>query len=118
MLTNRLLSRSRPEYEAWLTWSGFDPKDPPEPLAVLGVTEGIRQTDALEVFPRPLPDAQANYTTRDRKSVVEGKTVSVRVDLGGRRTIRKKKDARNDEREGHAIRTKQRRTTKTITNRQ
>lgn len=64
MLTNRLLSRSRPEYEAWLTWSGFDPKDPPEPLAVLGVTEGIRQTDALEVFPRPLPDAKGNYTTR------------------------------------------------------
>ncbi len=64
MLTNRLLSRSRPEYEAWLTWGGFDPKDPPEPLAVLGVTEGIRQTDALEVFARPLPDAQGNYTTR------------------------------------------------------
>src|SRR3546814_15952518 len=28
---------------------------------------------------------------RDRKSVVEGKSVSVRVDLGGRRTIKKKK---------------------------
>src|SRR3546814_11440910 len=27
----------------------------------------------------------------DRKSVVEGKSVSVRVDLGGRRTIKKKK---------------------------
>src|SRR3546814_15724914 len=27
----------------------------------------------------------------DRKSVVEGKSVSVRVELGGRRTIRKKK---------------------------
>src|SRR3546814_12886737 len=29
--------------------------------------------------------------TADRKSVVEGKSVSVRVDLGGRRTIKKKK---------------------------
>src|SRR3546814_11342586 len=27
----------------------------------------------------------------DRKSVVEGKSVSVRVDIGGRRTIKKKK---------------------------
>src|SRR3546814_11362296 len=30
-------------------------------------------------------------STRDRKSVVEGKSVSVRVDLGGRRIIKKKK---------------------------
>src|SRR3546814_13691293 len=29
--------------------------------------------------------------TRDRKSVVEGKSVSVRVDLGGRRILKKKK---------------------------
>lgn len=64
MLANRLLSRSRPEYEAWLTWSGFDPKNSPDPLAVLGVTEGIRQTDALEVFPMPIADAQGHYTTR------------------------------------------------------
>lgn len=64
MLTNRLLSRSRPEYDAWLTWSGFNPKNPPDPLAVLSVTEGIRQTDALEVFPRPIADPQGNYGTR------------------------------------------------------
>src|SRR3546814_12822696 len=31
---------------------------------------------------------------RDRKSVVEGKSVSVRVDLGGRRVIKKKKDTK------------------------
>src|SRR3546814_18997187 len=30
-------------------------------------------------------------TRRDRKSVVKGKSVSVRVDLGGRRRIKKKK---------------------------
>ncbi len=64
LFTNRLLARSRPEYEAWLMWSGFDPKDPPDPLAVLGVTEGIRQTDALEVFPMPVADAHGNYATR------------------------------------------------------
>src|SRR3546814_11853493 len=32
--------------------------------------------------------------TRDRKSVVEGKSVSVRVDLGGGRIIKKKKEER------------------------
>jgi HIRAN domain len=57
LFANRLLSRSRPEYEAWLTWSGFDPQRPPEPMALLSVTEGIRQTDALEVFPCPVADA-------------------------------------------------------------
>src|SRR3546814_17244840 len=31
----------------------------------------------------------------DRKSVVEGKSVSVRVDLGGRRIIKKKKKNKN-----------------------
>src|SRR3546814_13444817 len=31
----------------------------------------------------------------DRKSVVEGKSVSVRVDLGGRRIIKKKKEQEN-----------------------
>src|SRR3546814_11103493 len=33
---------------------------------------------------------------RDRKSVVEGKSVSVRVDLGGRRIIKKKKPEKED----------------------
>src|SRR3546814_14031083 len=32
----------------------------------------------------------------DRKSVVEGKSVSVRVDLGGRRSIKKTKRAKNN----------------------
>src|SRR3546814_20281325 len=32
-----------------------------------------------------------NLDARDRKSVVSGKSVSVRVDLGGRRIIKKKK---------------------------
>lgn len=61
LFANRLLSRSRPEYEAYLTWGGFDPYNPPDPLAILGVTEGIRQTDYLEVFPCPVPDADGCY---------------------------------------------------------
>jgi hypothetical protein len=64
MMSNRLLSHSRPEFKAWLAWSGFDPDNPPDPLAILGVTGGIRQTDALEVFPEPSPDAEGRYRTR------------------------------------------------------
>lgn len=64
IFANRLLSKSRPEYQAYLTWSGFDPNHPPDPLAILGVTEGIRQTDQLEVFPCPVPDGHGCYLTK------------------------------------------------------
>src|SRR3546814_18905613 len=38
------------------------------------------------------PTAVAQIYQLDRKSVVKGKSVSVRVDLGGRRIIKKKKN--------------------------
>src|SRR3546814_14500384 len=41
--------------------------------------------------------APAHAGVTDRKSVVYGKSVSVRVDLGGRRIIKKKKTKENDE---------------------
>src|SRR3546814_12708087 len=56
---------------------------PGEIIAIAGIPEitiGATLTDLED--PRPLPD---------RKSVVSGKSVSVRVDLGGRRIINKKK---------------------------
>ncbi len=55
LFSNRLLSSSRSEYEAFLRWGDFAPGESPDPLAILGVTEGIRQTDAIEVFPCPAP---------------------------------------------------------------
>jgi len=61
LFANRLLAKSRPEYEAYLTWGGFDPRYPPDPIAILGVTEGRRQTDSVEVFPCPVPDADGCY---------------------------------------------------------
>jgi hypothetical protein len=61
LFANRLLSRSRPEYESYLRWSGFDPEASPDPVLILGVTEGIRETDAIEVFPCPVPDFQGCY---------------------------------------------------------
>ena len=64
LFANRLLSDSRPEYEAYLRWSGFDLENPPDPIVVLGVTEGIRQTDAIEVFPCPAPDIDGCYINK------------------------------------------------------
>lgn len=64
IFANRLLSKSRPEYEAFLKWSGFDPANPPDPLILLGVTEGIRRTDLIEVFPCPVPDANGCYLNK------------------------------------------------------
>lgn len=64
LFANRLLSHTRPEYEAFLTWSGFETSHPPDPIALLGVTEGRRATDAIEVFPRPVPDANGCYVTK------------------------------------------------------
>src|SRR3546814_11047717 len=46
-------------------------------------------------FPRPvhgrLPNALTRPSIGGRKSVEEGKSVSVRVELGGRRTVKKRK---------------------------
>src|SRR5665213_2277786 len=64
VFVNRLLSKSRPEYEAFLQWSGFDPANPPDPISILGVTEGIRQTDSIEVFPYPVPDENGCYLNK------------------------------------------------------
>lgn len=58
---NRLLPSSRPEFRKFLQWNGFDPDDPPEPLVLLGRSEGIRKTDAIEVFPRPVPDSHGCF---------------------------------------------------------
>jgi len=64
LFANRLLARSRPEYEAYLTWGGFDPDQPPDPISLLSVTEGRRATDNLELFPCPHPDTDGCYVSR------------------------------------------------------
>lgn len=65
---NRLMPASRPEYHSYLRWSGFDssfdPNDPLAPISILGVTEGIRQTDSIEVFPCPVPDSNCCYVNK------------------------------------------------------
>jgi hypothetical protein len=64
LFANRLLSKARREYDDFLQWGGFDPDNPPDPIAILGVTEGIRQTDAIEVFPCPAPDVEGCYLSK------------------------------------------------------
>lgn len=64
VFANRLLSESRPEYEDFLRWGGFDAANPPDPIVILGVTEGLRQTDAIEVFPCPQPDGEGCYLNK------------------------------------------------------
>ena len=57
---NRLLSKKRPEYTPFLLWCGFETPTP-DPLSILGVTEGLRATDTIEVFPCPYPDSRGRY---------------------------------------------------------
>src|SRR3546814_16874916 len=67
---------------AVLEWESDHPKD--EPVVCGGCGAANATLGELEV---------------DRKSVVSGKSVSVRVDLGGRRIIKKKHTKQNENRE-------------------
>jgi hypothetical protein len=64
LFENRLLGSNRPEYERFLQWGGFSPAEPPAPVLILGVTEGKKVTDSVEVFPCPVPDAQGCLLSR------------------------------------------------------
>src|SRR3546814_14869921 len=56
------------------------------------VGTGKAQAAAFRLLPAvPLAADAARHAGADRKSVVSGKSVSVRVDLGGRRVIKKNK---------------------------
>src|SRR3546814_11045623 len=87
----RLSLRHVPEVDRWtISWFGLrrHPENRryrvPRRLPVVGMGRAI----LLQAMRNPAdlsPD-------RDRKSVVEGKSVSVRVELGGRRLIKKKKE--------------------------
>src|SRR3546814_13419346 len=59
---------------------------------VEGGGDALPTFEDLRFFNFPFYDAGKSPEEKDRKSVVEGKSVSVRVDLGGRRIIKKKKN--------------------------
>jgi len=60
MFSNRLLTKSRPEYEDYLEWLDV-PKHEADPMALLMRSGGRRNTDSFEVFPRPQPNAHGEY---------------------------------------------------------
>src|SRR3546814_15844207 len=64
------------------------------PAALDGAPLAARVQVVERLGERTLPHVVLDDGT-DRKSVVEGKSVSVRVDLGGRRIIKKKKQQQN-----------------------
>src|SRR3546814_15870467 len=59
-------------------------------IAVVAAAFGLACICAQAADPVPVEAFADTDRVTDRKSVVEGKRVSVRVDLGGRRTIKKK----------------------------
>src|SRR3546814_15842316 len=63
-------------------------------LDLLGGRDGLRAIPEIALTPagREGRVVVIDGLLLDRKSVVSGKSVSVRVDLGGRRIIKKKKD--------------------------
>src|SRR3546814_15811039 len=63
-----------------------------EPVAERPSAEAVLENDGHLLLARYLVGRTADrMRSEDRKSVVEGKSVSVRVDLGGSRIIKKKK---------------------------
>ncbi len=53
---NRVMPRSRPDFANAVAWLGLDPSTADE-MTILARNGGVRATDSLELFPRPLLDA-------------------------------------------------------------
>jgi hypothetical protein len=58
--SNRILSKSRPEYKEYLEWLDV-PIGKDDPLALLALTGGIRGTDSIMIFPCPEPTSDGKY---------------------------------------------------------
>lgn len=57
---NRVMTKSRPEYQAYLNWLGLDPETK-DSMLLLARSGGTRGTDLLEVFPQPEVNEQGDY---------------------------------------------------------
>ncbi len=64
LFSNRILSKTRPDYEEFLSWLTFDADQDREPLELLGLSGGQRVTDHLEVFPMPEHIGGDDYRVR------------------------------------------------------
>src|SRR3546814_16436249 len=77
-------------WRAWQDWQrGYDPE-----TVVAASLQGLQEQNVLVPFTARyvavVTSTQSRLGLRDRKSVVRGKRVSVRVDLGGGRLLKKK----------------------------
>jgi hypothetical protein len=61
LFANRLLAKTRPEYQAFRRWLHLQDHGE-DPLMPLALTGGGRETDALEIFPCPEPRGDGTYT--------------------------------------------------------
>jgi len=60
LFANRVLSKSRPEYDKYLGWLGMN-REKYNALDELARTGGLRATDSLEIFSCPEPTKNQNY---------------------------------------------------------
>src|SRR3546814_18210000 len=84
------LRRAHPE-QAVLARTGGDEFAVVLPHSTLDDAERIGDSLLRTIAAVRFEHEARSYKISDRKSVVQGKSVSVRVDLGGRRMIKKKK---------------------------
>ncbi|NHZ35050.1 HIRAN domain-containing protein [Massilia rubra] len=60
IFSNRLISKSRPEFSDNLRWLGLE-KGSNDPMSILALTGGIRGTDSLELFRPPEMSKDGEY---------------------------------------------------------
>lgn len=60
LFANRILSKSRPDYEEHLAWMGLSEGNA-DPLVVLARTGGERATDTLQIYPCPMKTREGKY---------------------------------------------------------
>jgi hypothetical protein len=63
LFANRVLSKTRPEYQRYMNWLGLNPAEV-DVLEELGRTGGLRATDGLELISCPEPTDDRHYEIR------------------------------------------------------
>jgi hypothetical protein len=63
LFKNRVLDPSRKDFAEYLGWLDLDPQHA-DPIEILGLTGGERQTDSIEVFPKIVKRADRSFSCR------------------------------------------------------
>ena len=63
LFKNRIMNAKRPDFADYLKAMGLDPQNP-DPMEILAISNGKRETDNFEVFPKIEPDAQHHFCCR------------------------------------------------------